>query len=109
MTQLKVNPKIRRLTLSPPESEPRCSTSTARFLRRRRVPRLRVRGRAGASSCRGVMNTPRRSRGRCLAEHTGKAWVRPLRQDKGFRNPLRSVSTSRRKLSDLRPTERGDR
>jgi hypothetical protein len=50
-----------------------------------------------------------RSRAGASTEHTGEAWLSPVRQDKGFRNPLRSVSTSRRKLNDLHPTERGGR
>jgi hypothetical protein len=37
----------------------------------------------------------------------GGAWALSVRQDKGFRNPARFVSTSRRPANDLRATERG--
>jgi hypothetical protein len=50
-----------------------------------------------------------KSRVGASTERTGEAWPWRVQQDKGFRNPLRSVSTSRRKLSDLHPTERGGR
>lgn len=52
---------------------------------------------------------PSDSRAYDTGRDTGEAWPASVRQDKGFRNPVRFVSTSRRPSNDLRPTERRSR
>jgi hypothetical protein len=47
-----------------------------------------------------------RSRAGSSTEHTGEAWPSPVRQDKGFRNPLRFVSTPCWRTNDLAVPER---